>query len=141
MDLVPTCNDSLLTHFFDHEDEEDTTSFYLLTVSDVILDCVSNRKLNHINKKKKLSTTTVVVLLITTSPVTTITKDNTDHTNPVPILASNQSESTTTSTDHTKKCPAHSNSTPIQVKYPTLYIYYPYTDKKICIQHGHAYSL
>ena len=38
-DLVPTCNDSLLTYFFDHDDEEDNTSFSFLTVSNVILDC------------------------------------------------------------------------------------------------------
>ena len=89
IDLVSTCNDSFLRYFFNHDDEDETTSLYLLTVSNVILDCVSNRKLNQIDKKKKLPTTKVAALLIITSPVTSITEHNTDHTNPVPVLASN----------------------------------------------------
>ena len=43
--LVPTCNDFLLTYFFDHEDEDNNTSFSLLTVSNVILDYDYNSKL------------------------------------------------------------------------------------------------
>ena len=78
-----------------------------------------------INKKKQLPTTIVVALLITTSPVTSITDHNTDHTNSVPILAPNDSASTTTSTDHTNKGQTQSNSTPIQVKQPALNTYFP----------------
>ena len=59
-DLVPTCNDYLLTYFFDHDDDDDITSFYLFTVSNVILDCVSIYKLYYINKKKKVPATKVV---------------------------------------------------------------------------------
>ena len=105
--LVPTCNDSPLTCFFHDDDEDAITSFYLLTVSNVILDCVFNCKFNHINNKKKVPTTTVVALLISTSLVTSITKHNTDHTN---------------------NCQIYSKTTPIQVKQSTPNSYYPYTD-------------
>ena len=70
----------------------------------------------------------MAALLIIKSPVTSIIEHNTDHTNPVPVLASNDSASTTTSTDHMNKCQTHSNYTPIQVKQPALNSYYPYTD-------------
>ena len=58
--------------------------------------------------------------------------------NPVPILASNDSASTTTSTTSTyrmDKCQTHSKSTPIQIKQPTLNSYYP------CIDEIFAYIL
>ena len=58
--LVITCNDSLLLYFLDHTNEDGFIFFYLLTVSNVILDCFSNCKLCFINKKKKVPTTMVI---------------------------------------------------------------------------------
>ena len=94
-------------YFFDHDDEDDTTSFYLLTVSNVILDCASNRN----NKKKRSPTTTATALLIITSPVPSITEHNTDHKNPVSVLASNDSASTTISNDRMNKYQTYSKPT------------------------------
>ena len=104
IELVPICNDSSLTYFFDHDDEDNTPIFYLLPVSNVILNRASNHKHSHINKKTRSPTTTATALLTTTSSVTSITKQ----TNPVSVLAS--------------------KPTPIQVKQPTLNSYYPCTD-------------
>ena len=134
-------------YFFDHNDEDNITSFYFLTVSNVILECVSNCKLCYINKKKKAPTTKMVTLLINTSLVKSITEHNIDPP-PVPVLASDDSPSTTshliqtwsmkfllkqlldstTFTDHTNNCPIYSTFTTIQVKQPALNSYYPYTD-------------
>ena len=155
-DLVPICNDFLLTNFFDHVVEDEIQSFSLLTVSNVILNCVSNCKLFYTNKKKKTPKTKVVAPLINTSTVTSITKNNIDPSL-VPVLASVDSASTTshliqpwsmkfllkqlldstTSTDHTINFQIHSTFTTIQVKQPAITIqvkqhaldsYYPYTD-------------
>ena len=54
IDLVPIRNDSLLTYFFDNDDEDDNASFHLLTVSNVILDCDYNFRIRYTNKKKRV---------------------------------------------------------------------------------------
>ena len=77
-----------------HDDKDNITPSYLLTVSIVILDCVPNCKLCYINKKKKVPTTLVIVLLMNTSPVTLIT-EHIIGPPPVPVLASIDSACTT----------------------------------------------
>ena len=97
----------------------------------MILNRASNHKHSHINKKTRSPTTTVTALLTATSTVTSTTEHNTDHTNPVSVLASNDSASTTTSTTstyHMDKYQAYSKPKPIQVKQPTFNSYYPCTD-------------
>ena len=89
----------------------------------------------------------MIALLINTHPIALITEQIIDPL-PVPVLASNDSASTTshliqtwsmkflmkqllystTFTEHTNKWQLHSTFTPIQVKQPALNSYYLYTD-------------
>ena len=105
IELVPTCNDSSLAYFFDHDDKDNTPIFYLFPVSNVILNWASNHKHIYINKKTRSPTTTATALLTSTSSVTSFTKP----TNPVPVPAV--------------------QSSPIQVKQPADDSYYFFTDE------------
>ena len=107
-DLVPACNKSILTYFFDHDEEEDkaASSFSLLTVSKVILDCDFN--LLYQQKEEGTKTTLKLVApLIHIFPVTSVTENDIDSS---PVLAPASDDDSSIN----KSCNNLTNSHPIQ---------------------------